>query len=124
MKSGELRGTRVHPQQAPAKIDNALGGVGEELRFDLVETAAASGDDAGRTALRLPHGSSWGWRCFVMGMDVNRLLQYWRRSGYNAENVEADWRLKLDCRLNLDCWLHLDCYRLHANSLLPRSGGD
>ena len=59
-----------------------------------------------------------------MGMDVNRLLQYWRRSGYNAKNVETDWRLKLDCRLNLDCWLHLDCYRFNANSLLPRGGGD
>jgi hypothetical protein len=36
----------VHPQQAPAKIDNAPGGVSEELLFDLVKKAAASGDDA------------------------------------------------------------------------------
>jgi hypothetical protein len=37
MKSRELRGARVHPQQAPAKIDNALVSVGEELQFDLVK---------------------------------------------------------------------------------------
>jgi hypothetical protein len=45
--SGELRRARVHPQQAPSRIDNALGGVGEELRFDLVKTLVASGDNAG-----------------------------------------------------------------------------
>lgn len=43
----KLRGCRVHPQLAPAKIDNALVAIGEELRFDLVKTAAASGDNAG-----------------------------------------------------------------------------
>jgi hypothetical protein len=41
------RRARVHPQQAPAEIDNLLVTVGEELRFDLVQSAAASGDDAG-----------------------------------------------------------------------------
>jgi hypothetical protein len=34
------------PQQAPAKIDDALVAIGEELRFDLVKAVAASGDDA------------------------------------------------------------------------------
>jgi hypothetical protein len=47
MKSGELRGARVHPQEATAKINNAPVGVGEELRFDLVKTAPAASDDAG-----------------------------------------------------------------------------
>ena len=45
----ELRGAGVHPQQAPAKIDNALVGIGEELRFDLVKTVAVSDDNAGVT---------------------------------------------------------------------------
>ena len=47
MKSGELRGARVHPKQVPAKIDNALVATGKELRLDLVRTVAASGDNAG-----------------------------------------------------------------------------
>jgi len=38
---------RVHAQQAPAKIDNALVAIGQELRFHLVKTAAGLGDDAG-----------------------------------------------------------------------------
>ena len=41
-----IRGlARVHPQHAPAEVEETLGFVGEELRGDFVE-AVARGDQA------------------------------------------------------------------------------
>lgn len=42
-----LLGADIHPQGAPAEVEEALRLIGDELRGDLEETAARVDDDAG-----------------------------------------------------------------------------
>jgi len=47
VKPGELRGACVYPQEASAKIDNALIALGEDCGLNFVQTVTASRDNAG-----------------------------------------------------------------------------
>jgi len=45
--ASRVPGVDIHPQSAPAEIEEALRFVGHELRGDLEEAAARVDDDAG-----------------------------------------------------------------------------
>src|SRR6266516_3064565 len=72
---GGVPSRRVHAQEAPAKIDNALVAVGEELRFDLVKTAPGLGDDAGLAQNGEMFRDQRGWETNAFGnLDDHQLV--------------------------------------------------